>query len=187
VDAASQFTLVYGSAADDPALVVLPIHRIVNPLPGLPSNREELLRRLGGAWSSDLVDDAVAALAELGERHAAEHAFVVIAQDGVAILRRPRGAVASPRQALDVVVLQEEVIRLCGIDDEALREGALAYTRNAAEAVAAVREGRTSLAFLTCPCTSAEILAVADAGETMPQKSTYFYPKVPTGLVLSPL
>jgi len=187
VDAGSQFTLVYASAADDSALLVLPTHRIVNPRPGLPSSREDLLLRLGRAWSSEPVDDAVAALAGLEERRAAEHAYVVIAQDGAAILRRPRGAVASPRQALDVVVLQEEVIRRCGIDDEALREGALAYTRDAAGAVAAVREGRASLAFLTCPCTSAEILAVAGAGETMPQKSTYFYPKVPTGLVLSPL
>ena len=33
-------------------------------------------------------------------------------------------------------------------------------------------------------CTTAEIIAVSDARETMPQKSTYFYPKVPTGLVL---
>jgi uncharacterized protein (DUF1015 family) len=79
------------------------------------------------------------------------------------------------------------VIRLCGIGEEALREGALGYTRDPAEAVAAVRKGRAGLAFLTLPCTGAEILAVAGAGETMPQKSTYFYPKVPTGLVLSPL
>ena len=76
---------------------------------------------------------------------------------------------------------------LCGIGEEELREGALRYTRDPAEAVAAVREGRAGLAFLTLPCTGAEILEVAGAGETMPQKSTYFYPKVPTGLVLSPL
>jgi len=35
--------------------------------------------------------------------------------------------------------------------------------------------------------TTAEIIAVSDAAEVMPQKSTYFYPKVPTGLLLSPL
>jgi uncharacterized protein (DUF1015 family) len=186
-DATSQFTLAYLSAADDPALVVLPIHRIVNPMAGLPTSREDLLRRLGDAWSSEPVDDPVAALAGLGARRAAEHTFVVIAPDGAAVLHRPRGSVASPRQTLDVVVLQEEVIRRCGIGDEALREGALSYARDPAEAVAAVREGRAGLAFLTCPCTSAQILAVAGAAETMPQKSTYFYPKVPTGLVLSPL
>jgi len=186
-DAPSQFTLVYASAADDQGLVVLPFHRIVNPLPGLPPSRDALGLRLGGEWSLDPVDDDAQALAGLEGRRGAEHAFAVAAPDGAAILHRPRRAVSSPRQGLDVVVLQEEVIRLCGIGEEELREGALRYTRDPAEAVAAVREGRAGLAFLTLPCTGAEILEVAGAGETMPQKSTYFYPKVPTGLVLSPL
>jgi uncharacterized protein (DUF1015 family) len=53
--------------------------------------------------------------------------------------------------------------------------------------VAAVRDGRAGLAFLVSPCTSREVMAVADARENMPQKSTYFYPKVPTGLIISPL
>jgi uncharacterized protein (DUF1015 family) len=186
-DAASQSTLVHLSAADDPALVVLPIHRIVNPVAGLPASREDLLRRLEEGWASDPVDGPLDALAGLGERHGEEHAFVVVAPEGAALLHRPRRPVTSPRQALDTVVLQEEVIRRCGVADEALREGALSYMRDPAEAIAAVRGGHAGLAFLTSPCTSAEILAVAGAGETMPQKSTYFYPKVPTGLVLSPL
>ena len=50
-----------------------------------------------------------------------------------------------------------------------------------------MRDGRAALAFLVSPCTSQEVIGVADAGETMPQKSTYFYPKVPTGLVISPV
>jgi uncharacterized protein (DUF1015 family) len=43
------------------------------------------------------------------------------------------------------------------------------------------------LGFGVNPATTAEMIAVADAGEVMPQKSTYFYPKVPTGLILAPL
>jgi uncharacterized protein (DUF1015 family) len=185
-DADSQLALVYASAADDPALVVLPIHRTVRPQPGLPARRAELLARVGGGWELEAVDDALAAHSRLGQHRTAEHAFLVVAPDGAAILRRRRGEASSGRDALDVAVLQSEVIGACGIGEAELREGALGYTRNPAEAVEAVRDGRAALAFLVSPCTSQEVMAVADAGETMPQKSTYFYPKVPTGLVISP-
>jgi len=186
-DADSQYALVYASAADDPALVVLPIHRLVSPRPGLAASHEDLLVRLGGAWELDPVADPVAALDRLGERRTAEHAYVLVAPDGAAVLHRARRDTASRRDALDVSVLQSEVISGCGIGEVELRESALDYTRNPAEAVQAVRDGRAGLAFLVSPCTGEEVMAVADARENMPQKSTYFYPKVPTGLIISVL
>ena len=62
--------------------------------------------------------------------------------------------------------------------------GALAYSRDPDDLDLAVRAGEAILAFGVAPVSTDEVIAVADAGETMPQKSTYFYPKVPTGLVL---
>jgi uncharacterized protein (DUF1015 family) len=186
-DACSQFAVVYASAAEDSALVVLPIHRLLRPRPGLPSSREELLARLGGTWELEPVADPVASLARLRERGAGEHAYVLVAPDGAAVIRRPRRDAGSRRDALDVSVLQSEVISGCGIGEAELRESALDYTHDAADAVLAVRDGRAGLAFLVSPCTSQEVMAVADAHESMPQKSTYFYPKVPTGLIISPL
>ncbi len=183
----SQHVLVYVSAADDPALLVFPFHRVAKARSGLPRARDGILPLLGEGWAADPVDDPLAALAGLGDRRARQHAYVLVAPDGAALLHRGRARVASPRASLDVSVLQEEVILRLGIGETELREGALAYTRDPAEAVAAVRGGGGALAFLGSPCTPAEVLAVADAGETMPQKSTYFYPKVPTGLVLSPV
>jgi uncharacterized protein (DUF1015 family) len=59
----------------------------------------------------------------------------------------------------------------------------LTYTRDAAEAVAEVDAGRAALAVLLNPTPPQQIAAVADASERMPQKSTYFYPKLSTGLV----
>jgi uncharacterized protein (DUF1015 family) len=88
---------------------------------------------------------------------------------------------------LDVVVLQEEVLAKAGAGDEAIREGALGYTRSVEEVDHAVAGGEAVLGFCINPVTIDEVIAVADAGEVMPQKSTYFYPKVPTGLVLAPL
>jgi uncharacterized protein (DUF1015 family) len=186
-DADSQFALVYASAADDAALVVLPIHRMVRPRPGLPISRAELLARLGEGWAMEPVDDPIASLALLGQRRGMEHAYVVLAPDGAAMLSRPRRAAGSERDSLDVSVLQSEVISGCGIGEAELREGALDYTRQPVEAVEAVRDGRAGLAFLLSPCTGREVMAVADARENMPQKSTYFYPKVPSGLVIAPL
>ena len=43
------------------------------------------------------------------------------------------------------------------------------------------------VAIITKPCTMAQLKAVSDAGDLMPQKSTYFYPKLATGLVVHPL
>ncbi|MDH5200779.1 MAG: DUF1015 domain-containing protein, partial [Candidatus Bathyarchaeota archaeon] len=67
------------------------------------------------------------------------------------------------------------------------QEAALAYTEDAAEALRQVETGRYPLAFLLNPTPVEQVLAVADAGERMPQKSTFFHPKLPTGLVMCPL
>jgi uncharacterized protein (DUF1015 family) len=95
---------------------------------------------------------------------------------------------------IDVAVFQELLLKgALGISDEAIREGdRLTYTRSAEEAVAAVRAGTTgtngaSLAALLNPTPPAAMRDVALAGERMPQKSTYFYPKLITGLVINPL
>ena len=61
------------------------------------------------------------------------------------------------------------------------------FTEDAAEAVRDVRGGRARFALLMNPVPVARVLDVADAGERMPQKSTFFYPKVPTGLLFNPL
>jgi uncharacterized protein (DUF1015 family) len=86
-----------------------------------------------------------------------------------------------------VVVLQDEVLAPAGADEAAVRDGALRYTRSVDEVDRAVGAGEAVLGFVINAATTAEMIAVADAGDVMPQKSTYFYPKVPTGLVLSPL
>ncbi|HSP64935.1 MAG TPA: hypothetical protein VLO10_01975, partial [Candidatus Deferrimicrobium sp.] len=138
-------------------------------------------------WDVEASADLMAAGAAAAALRDQRHAFAVRARDGAAVLSRPRLATESPRQALDVVVLQEQVLGPAGADATAIREGALAYTRSLHEVDRAVAAGEAVLGFGVNPATTAEMIAVADAREVMPQKSTYFYPKVPTGLVLSPL
>ena len=62
-----------------------------------------------------------------------------------------------------------------------------AYTPSAEEARAAVDAGEAEAAFLLRPPTVEQVAAVAEAGKTMPQKSTFFYPKLTSGLLFLPL
>jgi uncharacterized protein (DUF1015 family) len=61
------------------------------------------------------------------------------------------------------------------------------YTADAEEAVAKVQNGLAQLAFLVRPPTIAQVFQFASRGETMPQKSTFFYPKLTSGLLLHPV
>jgi uncharacterized protein (DUF1015 family) len=70
---------------------------------------------------------------------------------------------------------------------DSLRPEGVTYTPDAAAAVAAVDRGDAEAAFLLEPVTVEQVARFAHAGETMPQKSTFFYPKLTSGLVLYPL
>jgi uncharacterized protein (DUF1015 family) len=186
-DADSQFALVYLADATDPGISLLPTHRLLLPRPGTAFSRDDLWMRLDDGWDVEESDDLVSAAAAAAAVRADRHAFAVRARDGSAVLSRPRTATASPGAGLDAAVLQDLVLGPAGADEAAIVNGALAYTRSLEEVDRAVAAGDAVLGFGVNAATTAEMIAVADAREVMPQKSTYFYPKVPTGLVLSPL
>ncbi|MBJ7594563.1 MAG: DUF1015 domain-containing protein [Candidatus Dormibacteraeota bacterium] len=186
-DADSQFALVYLADANDPGISLLPTHRLLLSRAGAAFSLDDLWMRLDDGWDVAPSDDLAAAGAAAAAQRDGHHAFAVRARDGAAVLSRPRSSGRGACAALDVVVLQDQVLGPAGADGAAIREGALAYTRSLPEVDRAVAAGEAVLGFGVNPATTAEMIAVADAGEVMPQKSTYFYPKVPTGLVLSPL
>lgn len=90
-------------------------------------------------------------------------------------------------RSLDVTLLGVALERLAGLDARAIAAGAIEYTKSAADAVAAVDRGDgVDAAFLLEPTPVSSIQAVARDGDVMPQKSTYFYPKALTGLLINP-
>ena len=94
-----------------------------------------------------------------------------------------------PYRQLDTAVFESLILKgALGMSDEQIDhlEG-LAYARNLAEALARIERGDCDAAFLMAPTPIEQVRSVAAAGETMPPKSTYFFPKVPTGLVFNPL
>jgi len=94
----------------------------------------------------------------------------------------------SPEAAgLSVTVLHELVLREALGMDAGQAEKHIDYATSVPDALAALASGRYELgAFLNATLVS-QVRALADRGETMPQKSTYFYPKLLTGLVFDAL
>jgi hypothetical protein len=88
-------------------------------------------------------------------------------------------------RALDVARVEALVVRaLLGAEPAT---PALTYTHDARAAFDAVRKGGAAAAVLVNPPRIEQVLAVADANDVMPPKSTYFTPKVPSGLALQPV
>ncbi len=94
-----------------------------------------------------------------------------------------------PLARFDTAILEELVLKgpleLTGDDIDHLND--FGYARDAAEAIRLVLDGEYDVAFLLRPPPVGTIREIAAAGQNMPPKSTYFFPKVPTGLVFNPL
>ncbi len=98
----------------------------------------------------------------------------------------PEGGAAL--RALDVTLLATALDRLAGLDEAAVSAGAVRYSKSASDAIRQVDDPNddADAVFLLEPTPVASISAVARDGDVMPQKSTYFYPKALTGLVINP-
>ncbi|MGH2454725.1 MAG: DUF1015 family protein [Candidatus Limnocylindria bacterium] len=178
-------------------LQILATHRLV--LEADADALRSLVAEPGPLWQAQPADPAelAARLAALGD--ADQPAFGLVLPGGAGWLvvgdadavadrmRRERSSDAV--RELDLAVLHAAILadRL-GIDADGVAAGRrLAYTRSEAEARAAVDRGEAMAAILVRPTRLDQMADVASAGDVMPQKSTYFYPKLLTGLVLNPL
>ena len=90
-------------------------------------------------------------------------------------------------KSLDVSLLHSLLVDPLVADTGRPRDEVLSYIRDPQLAVRAVRDGQASVAFLLNPTPISGVLAVADARDRMPEKSTYFHPKPPAGLVMRDL
>jgi len=168
-----------------PGLTILANHRLVLGVEGFSLTR---LAADGARWfeAAPLPDPAAF-------RPTPERIGVVAAGGAIALTLRPGAAdtvawpprTSSAWRRLAVSILHEALLRpLLGIDDARLDAGThVDYTADQDEAIRAAREGRCQAAFLIAPTTPAELQAVVEGGELLPQKSTHFYPKLLDGLV----
>lgn len=199
-DAAANYVLMVLVDLASRGLSVFATHRILRGTSDLTA--DELLRRLAGAFSLKPVEtagrDAAAALLSGLEGLGPDPGFGVYTGKGRGWVARltdreawHKATVGKPDawRALDVAVLHGLALPLgAGLDVAAQGSGVyLAYTRDAAEAAAAVDRGEGLAAFLLRPTPAEAVRDIALAGHVMPQKSTYFYPKLLTGLVMAQL
>lgn len=132
-------------------------------------------------------------------RHDPEPVFGLVLPDGDGCLlvgasgalaaRLRQEPMSTAVQRLDLAALHVAVLadRLGITADDVAAGNRLAYTRDAAEAIARVARGEAAAAVLVRPTRIDQLAEVANAGDVMPQKSTYFYPKLLTGMAFNPL
>jgi len=184
---------------DDPGLLVLPTHRLLSrlsaaALSSLSSQQMEqyfIVRQLDPTATSD------AMLAELARVGAEQPSLVVCNREHNWLLspneqgkRRMRESGHSAAwNELDVAVAHTLLLEtLLGIKAEEVTSGTyIKYTRDAEQAREAVQKGEAQVALLLNATKVRQICEVAQADDRMPQKSTYFYPKLISGLVMNPL
>ena len=190
---AHNYTLMCLVSLEDPGLTVFPTHRLLTDLD--PAAREALERGLGEHFDADDVPldqvDPIGAegIGVFGYVEPGSERGALLRLRDVAALDRALDGRPDVYRHLDAVILETLVLeRVLGMteDDIAAKRG-VAYARGADEARDAVASGEADAGFLLRPTPVGQVREVAAAGETMPPKSTYFFPKVPTGIVFNPL
>lgn len=177
------------AAMDDPELLVLPTHRIVSGLTDFAF--EPLVEMLDSAFvieEHDTMDDLLRAMDEkpgiaMGLLAWPDSAFLLTPWDPDRVTDLVPGEHSDAWKSLDVSILHGLIMdRMLGLG--AGESPHISYTRDAGEARQAVESGAAHVAFLMKSPPKGSVREIALNGETMPQKSTFFYPKLLTGLLI---
>jgi uncharacterized protein (DUF1015 family) len=193
-----RYVLMCLVALQDPGLMVFPTHRLVR---GLTTEQQEAL---AGVLRRDFEvlelqnpeqlrpptprpDEADTI--RIGYIDARLRRPLMLTLKDPAVTDRALSAHAGPYRRLDTAVLEALILKgALGMSDERIDElDGLGYARSDQQALSSISDGEYDAAFFMGAVPMEHIQAVAATGETMPPKSTYFYPKVPTGLVFNPL
>jgi uncharacterized protein (DUF1015 family) len=196
-----RYFMVFLTNGDDPNLVVFPTHRLVHSL--VTFSYDDLVGRAAEWFVVSPLPGGVDSKAALAALHTAGKggpSVVAVASDGraaalslrtdVDVARHPTlGERPAVLQKTDVAVLHSAILEhLLGITKEAqAAKTNLYYPQDATAAMRDVRAGKAQVLFLMNATPVKDVRQVAEAGEVMPQKSTFFHPKVLTGLTIHTL
>jgi uncharacterized protein (DUF1015 family) len=199
-------TLAVLTWAEDPGLLVLPTHRLLHGLDEALTLEEVETRwsdiihtEYFPVWEQTPPEQIDALMQQLASSGRAGPTFGLLGLgqlDLFAILelrgrKAPDDRLPADRSAawksLDVSLLHSLLVDPLVADTGRARSEVLSFTRDPHVAFGAVRSGEASAAFFLNPTPIAGVLDVADAGDRMPEKSTYFFPKPPAGLIMRDL
>lgn len=193
----SDFVMMLLCDMGDPGLTVFPTHRLIRDLPDF--DERVLLKACEEFFTVEDREDiscaetALKALYDDGKKAFAYFSggdsWNLLTLKNASVMDSILPEKSPALRQLDVSILHSLVLeRLLGIDKENMANQVnLTYTRSFREAVDSVEQGDSLCAFIMNPTRVEEIGQVAANGEKMPQKSTYFYPKQITGLVMNQL
>jgi uncharacterized protein (DUF1015 family) len=194
-DGPQDFTLMALTALDDPGLTVFPTHRMLKGLAGELERQEHLANGLRELFEvSEVSADELDPSGEEGlgvfgyiDSHF-KRPFRLRLKDTQELDRILEGRPESYRR-LDVAILESLVVTgILGLseDDIAAKRG-IGYAKSIADVEAGLDSGGYDAAFVLRPTPVEQVREVAATGETMPPKSTYFFPKILSGIAFNPL
>lgn len=168
---------------DDPGLLILPTHRVIKSAPHAPEALLSVLTQhhLSVTPTQGPLSAAIAGCRRTFGLRLPGQSYILSLQD--------TGATGQDADSLDVSLLRDVILEpLLGITAEQLADSDLvSYTIDEREACRQVDNGQAALALILNPTPLSAVWSMALRGEVMPQKSTFFYPKLLTGLVMNPL
>jgi uncharacterized protein (DUF1015 family) len=192
-----EFTLMALTGLDDPGLTVFPTHRLLSGLREDPERQRALGEGLRELF--DATEVPVNQLDPLGEEGAGvfglydsfhRKAFRLQLKDSAidAIDEQLAGKPEAYRR-LDAAILETLVLKgIAGLsEDDILAKRGIGYSKSVEDSLALLDEGTYDVAFILRPIPVDQVKAICESDENMPPKSTYFFPKVSTGLVFNPV
>ena len=196
------FVMIYLSNIDDEGFTILPTHRLLHGVPeeavgAFLDKAGELFLIEDFSFDGSTEEEVRESFYERLEERGLEGAAIGLVIQGIQtyFLLIPKGAqvidplmegIPREMRSLDIAILHEVVIKsLLGIDEKALEgQRHIEYVKDRDRAMDLVKEGRYQMAFILNPPRIIDIIRVVKTGRRMPQKSTYFYPKLLSGLVI---
>jgi uncharacterized protein (DUF1015 family) len=189
-----RYVLMCLVSMSDPGLAVFPTHRLVGGLDEARRRRlEDVLRsefELTEVGPDELVPSTRnGELPSFGLLEAGSERALRLELASPDVADRALAGHSDSYRRLDTAVLEKLILEdaLGLTEDDISHQRGLGYARDLDQARALLRTGDYELAFLLRPTPVEQVQAVAAAGETMPPKSTYFYPKLLSGLLFNPL
>jgi len=188
-DSAFNFHMSYMVPVQEEGLVVLPTHRLLKEF----KLTDEVLQEFKRFFDVSEIDSTVEALEDFLESHVNEHAFCVY--DGSKAyglcLKHDKGVydfvnakVSKETKIFDVVILRDIVFKHILKTGELNMDEHILYERWTRTAVDKVNCGEASIAFLVNPISAQTVAEIAQQHELLPEKSTDFYPKMVSGLMI---
>ena len=191
------YQMMYLVDMQHPGLVVFPTHRMVRDLENF--DKDEVLKGCEeyfdikkftsvGNINSELAKQYKQGKKAFGFYCGKGEWYLLVLKD-IEVMAKVLPDLSEASQQLDVSVLHSLILeKTMGIDEENMANQInLTYTKFFEEAIMKVDKGEFQCSFILNPTRVTEIRDVAAAGEKMPQKSTYFYPKMITGMVMNDL